>query len=65
MEKREKAGQAASAEAENMETMELLTGMLDNATRCGATGEEHKEAPENSREHHPDGADCHPAHDKR
>jgi len=32
-----KTDKTDTAEAENIETMELLTGMLDNATQCGGT----------------------------
>jgi len=34
---------AGTAEAENAETMDLLTGMLDAATRCGNNDEDGKE----------------------
>lgn len=35
MDTKENNRQTGSAEAENRETMDLLTGMLDAATRCG------------------------------
>lgn len=34
---------ADTAEAENAETMDLLTGMLDAATHCGDNDEDDKE----------------------
>ena len=42
-----KTDKTDTAEAENIETMELLTGMLDNATQCGGTDDENPE-PEKS-----------------
>ena len=42
-----KTDKTDTAEAENIETMELLTGMLDNATQCGGTADENPE-PEKS-----------------
>lgn len=35
-----KTDKTDTAEAENIETMELLTGMLDNATQCGGADDE-------------------------
>lgn len=43
-----KTDKTNSAEAENMETMELLTGMLDNATQCGDAADDEKPASEES-----------------
>ena len=42
-----KTDKTDTAEAENIETMELLTGMLDNATQCGCADDENPE-PEKS-----------------
>lgn len=42
-----KTDKTDTAEAENIETMELLTGMLDNATQCGGADDENPE-PEKS-----------------
>ena len=42
-----KTDKTDTAEAENIETMELLTGMLDNATPCGGPADENPE-PEKS-----------------
>lgn len=42
-----KTDKTDTAEAENIETMALLTGMLDNATQCGGTDDENPE-PEKS-----------------
>lgn len=39
----ENGGHAGTAEAENAETMDLLTGMLDAATHCGDNGGDGKE----------------------
>lgn len=35
MDKMKDGGHTATADAENTETMDLLTGMLDAATHCG------------------------------
>lgn len=35
MDKKENGMQAGNADTENRETMDFLTGMLDNATHCG------------------------------
>ena len=35
MDNMKNGGHAGTAEAENAETMDLLTGMLDAATHCG------------------------------
>ena len=43
MDNMKNGGHAGTAEAENAETMDLLTGMLDAATHCGDNGEESKE----------------------
>lgn len=42
-----KTDKTDTAEAENIETMELLTGMLDNATQCGGADDENPK-PEKS-----------------
>lgn len=38
MDKKENGMQADTAQAENRETMDFLTGMLDNATHCDGEG---------------------------
>lgn len=43
-----KTDKTNTVEAENMETMDLLTGMLDNATQCGNTADDEKPASEKS-----------------
>ena len=40
-----KTDKTDTAEAENIETMELLTGMLDNATQCGNTKGRPRKSP--------------------
>ena len=40
MDNMKNGGHAGTAEAENAETMDLLTGMLDAATRCGGDNSE-------------------------
>ena len=41
-----KTDKTDTAEAESVETMELLTGMLDNATQCGGADDENPGAGE-------------------
>lgn len=43
MDNMKNGGHAGTAEAENAETMDLLTGMLDAATHCGDNGGDGKE----------------------
>lgn len=43
-----KTDKTAAAEAENMETIDLLGGMLDNATRCENSTDDEKPASEES-----------------
>lgn len=38
MDKKENGMQTGTAQAENRETMDFLTGMLDNATHCDEEG---------------------------
>lgn len=43
-----KTDKTNAAEAENLETMDLLGGMLDNATRCENSTNDEKPASEES-----------------
>ena len=43
MDNKKNGGHAGTAEAENAETMDLLTGMLDAATHCGDNDGDGKE----------------------
>lgn len=43
-----KTDKTNTAEAENLETMDLLGGMLDNATRCENSADDEKPASEES-----------------
>lgn len=43
MDKMKNGGHTATADAENTETMDLLTGMLDAATHCGDDNEDDKQ----------------------
>lgn len=43
-----KTDKTAAVEAENMETIDLLGGMLNNATRCGNPADDEKPATEES-----------------
>ena len=42
MDKMKDGGHTATADAENTETMDLLTGMLDAATHCGDDSDDDK-----------------------
>ena len=46
MDNMKNGGHAGTAEAENAETMDLLTGMLDAATHCGDNDKEPAQAVE-------------------
>ena len=51
MDNMKNGGHAGTAEAENAETMDLLTGMHDAATRCGgeSTGDNSEQTAEKTR----------------
>lgn len=50
MDNMKNGGHAGTAEAENAETMDLLTGMLDAATHCGDNDGDGKEPAQTVKE---------------